>query len=104
MLDSRWSARMPPRWPVPSANINIVLLILAPQSIRFASLAFAATRVSRLAAKLVHFASIVPGARAEEHAHHRDRSAISGATVSWVSEVTEPLRQRPSHPRRHKDA
>src|SRR3546814_12541396 len=81
MLDSRWSARMPPNWPVPSANINNALLILAPQSIRFAWLAFAATRVSRLAAKLVHFASIVAGASAQEHGHQRDRSVIGGATV-----------------------
>src|SRR3546814_14950121 len=104
MLDSRWSARMPPSWPVPSANINIVLLILAPQSIRFAWLAFAATRVSRLAAKLVHFASIVAGASAQEHEHHRDRSVICGATVSWLIDETAPLSDRVSPPRRPKDA
>src|SRR3546814_4622934 len=104
MLDSRWSARMPPSWPVPSANINIVLLILAPQSIRFAWLAFAATRVSRLAAKLVHFASIVAGASAQEHEHHRDRSVICGATVSWLIVEAAPLSDRASPPRRQKDA
>src|SRR3546814_19899757 len=94
---------MPPSWPVPSANINIVLLILAPQSIRFAWLAFAATRVSRLAAQLVHFASIVAGASAQEHEHHRDRSVICGATVRWLIDEAAPLSHRAYPTRRQKD-